>query len=201
MDARDELRAALQGQQANEDGAANWQRTLNDERAEYEEKEAEAIDRLVRMAETTVEALNEHAPAQRVPLDPKASRWLRKETIGWEVALPTYGSWERRHLLCPDGRLLIEPGYKRSGKAPPPEYASLAGWVEWQIEEPRRPGKSGSVSPFERAFDGMFRPAPGPISFHISPGTGIMAALQRQEGCVVKELAKILRTQGVRDLA
>jgi hypothetical protein len=196
-DPRDELRAALEGQEAKSNAAASGQRSLDDERATYEQNEAAVIARLQEMAAFTLAQLNEKAPAQPVPLNPKAgglSRMLGTRTVvGWEITLEYYRDRLDRHILCPDGRLLIRPEDKRHSKLPPLAYKTLAGWVEWELREARR-------SSFEAAF--RFNPAmQGPIKFSGGPKYELHKALNSKELLVKNALARILRNQGITKLA
>jgi hypothetical protein len=146
MDSRNELRAALEGERAKVDAATARQRALDDERSAYEQKETAAIARLQDLAALTLEGLNQEAPAQPVPLNPKAGRLSRtlgaRTVVGWEIDLECYQSRLDRHILCPDKRLLIRPEEKRHGKMPPLPYTTLRGWVQGKLHEGREPVES-----------------------------------------------------------
>lgn len=195
MDARDELRAALEGQQAEENVAANAQREHNIEREAYEQKETETIGRLQQMADLVLVELNQRAEAKPVALNPRQSavRHLlgSRSEDGWDITLERHGR-PYRHILRPDGYLLITPETKRHSKSPPPEYTTLGGWVQWQVQ-----GRRTSLS----AAFGFASATQGPIQYSGSPKAELESALSSKELLVKNTLARILRSQGVPELS
>lgn len=196
-DSRDELRSALENRQAEDDEAASGQRRLDDERAAYERHEAAVIARLQEMAAVALAELVQRVPAQPQPLNPTAGGLSRmfgvRDVVGWDVSLEYYKDRLDRHILCPDGRLLIRPEDRRDKKSPPLPYTTLNGWVQWKLQEARQAG-------FGPAF--RFDPVQhsGLIKFSGGPKEKLEQALNGRELLVKNALIRILRSQGIAEL-
>jgi hypothetical protein len=196
-DSRDELRSALESQQVKDDEAASGQRRLDDERAVYERQEAAVVARLQEMAALALAELTQRVPAQSQPLNPKAgglSHMLgTRDIVGWEVSLEYYKDRLDRHILCPDGRLLVRPEDKRDKRSPSLPYTTINGWVQWKLQEARQAG-------FGPAF--RFNPAQhsGLIKFSGGPKEKLERALNSRELLVKNALTRILRSQGIAEL-
>jgi hypothetical protein len=196
-DSRDELRSALESQQVRDDEAASGQRDLDDERRAYEQNEAATISRLQEMAALTLAELNKKAPARPVPLNPSTSGLSSllgaKTVVGWEISLECYQSRLDRHVLCPDGRLLIRPEEKRHSKMPPLPYTTLSGWVEEKLRGARKSG-FGAAFRFDPTRQSKF------VRFSGGPKEKLLQALASQELLVKNALVRILRSQGIAEL-
>ena len=197
-DPRNELRAALESQQAKDEAAEGGQRRLDGERAAYERYEAAVVARLQEMAALVLAELKQRAPAQSEPLNPEAGVLSRmfgtRDVVGWDVSLEYYKDRLDRHILCPDGRLLVRPEDRRDKKSPPLPYRTLDGWVQWKLQEARQSG-----------FGSAFRFGPtlhvGPIKFSGGPKEKLEKALDSRELLVKKALIRILHSQGITELA
>lgn len=196
-DSRDELRSALEGQRVKDNEAASGQRRLDGERAAYERHEAAVVARLQEMAALVLAELKQRVPAQSQPLNPKAGRLSRmfgtRDIVGWEISLEYYKNRLDRHILCPDGRLLVRPEDKRDKKSPRLPYTTLNGWVQWKLQEARQAG-------FGPAF--RFNPAQhsGLVKYSGGPKERLEKALNSRELLVKNALIRILHSQGIAEL-
>jgi hypothetical protein len=184
VDARDDLRAALnRSREEAEQNARAGERAVQD-KARYEHEVREAKAKLYEAAELTTKALG-GKPLTSIEVEPKRSGFAGlfdqpKRVEGWRVC------WRGEDaVLCPDGSLFVPRLY---GAQYVFRATSLKKWIDRRIDEIGTYRGESGVNDFERAFtlEGGDEDV----------GESLRSALERVSREVVADLARLLRDRG-----
>ncbi|MGN6557136.1 MAG: hypothetical protein ACTHLH_03890 [Solirubrobacterales bacterium] len=191
-DASQDLRAALEKHQDEDDQAKREREEVERQRRAFELKEDDVRQHLYEVADLTVAAIAKTEP-EKILIMPKR-RGLGglfdadKYAHGWQVA------WGRERVLCANG-VLIRPGsHTDYGRSIEPEYSTVRSWIDDALRRIRTSNDESNRDYFREAFEH------GPTAFkHVREENRqrLYSGLEEVKRGITERLAKELHERGI----